>query len=145
MSTTAPAATPTATANEYQLHDHSGNVEVTYYPFAPGPIIQNRVEGALLNYTGPAGTLSFRGSDVQSQDTPLGQMLTVVLKPQNDAGEELFTIFLPNIALGTLKSEKFNTFAVTTTKPGGIVPASAQIHYEVERMHGTAKNVPLAL
>lgn len=145
MSTTTTAAAQSAAANQYELQDHSGNVKVTYYPFAPGPMVQGQTPGAELAYSGPQGDFTFRGSQVEMQDTTLGQMISVVLKPQNDTGSLTFVLFLPQVVLGSSNSEAFNTICVTARKPGFIMKPGSQIHYEVERMHGTARIGPLPL
>jgi hypothetical protein len=144
MSTTAAAA-PQTSANEFLLQDHSGKVKATYYPFAPGPLIQGETPGPLFSYSGPEGDLSFRGSQVERQDTPLGQMVSVVLKPQNDTGSVTFSVFLPAVIFGDGSSENFATISVKARTLGFISKPGGQIHYETEHMQGTAKHGPVAL
>jgi hypothetical protein len=146
MSTTAPAPVQNASANQYELQDHSGKLKVTYYPFAPGPMVQGQTPGPELAYSGPQGDFTFRGAQVEMQDSTLGQMISVVLKPQNDTGSLTFVLFLPQVVLGSgSNSDAFETICVTARKPGFTQKPGSQIHYEVERMRGTARIGPLPL
>ncbi len=70
---------------------------MTYYPDAPGPLVQGLTPGALLEYNGPEGSLSFRSAQISRQDTPSGQLLSIVLKPQIDSGSVALSLFLPPV------------------------------------------------
>ncbi len=144
MSSTATVAQPVVSANQYILQDSSGKTKVTYYPFAPGPPKAGDTPGPELAYVGPQGTLTFRGgSEVQVQNSALGQMATVTLKPQFDTGVITFTLFLPTVVMGESKSQPLKTFCVTTTKPGNIIKTGSQAQYEIECLEGTANLVIL--
>jgi hypothetical protein len=146
MSTPAAAAVSTVQANEYQLQDHSGKIKITYYPIAPAPPIKDHTPGPSLSYTGPQGTLSFAGSQIETQDTPLGKMLSVSLSGKTNPGDVTFTLFLPQVIFGEGDSQKFTTVGVTATRPTTLVAVlpkpGGQIHYAFESLHGSAKNVP---
>ncbi len=48
------------TANMFTLTDDSGSVQITYYPHAPGPLIQGQSSGgSRLDYQGSEGTFIF--------------------------------------------------------------------------------------
>ncbi len=142
-------ASPTAaalvkSANAFTLASQSGKTTITYYPDAPGPLVQGLTPGALLEYIGPEGNLSFRSAQISRQDTPSGQLLSIVLKPQFDAGSVALSLFLPPVNVGESGSQKFTTYAVKTHHTGFSMNAGAQISYEVEHMQGEAKAELLA-
>jgi hypothetical protein len=145
MSSTAVAPQPVVSANQYKLQDSTGKTKITYYPFAPGPLLAGQAPGPELAYVGAAGNQSFRGSQVEAQQSPLGQMITVNLKAQPDTGFVTLTVFLPTVVMGSSKSEPFKTFCVTAHKPGNILKTGSQITYEIERMEGAANIVALPL
>jgi hypothetical protein len=101
-------------------------------------------QGSLFIYDGPEGELSFRGSAITKEETAVGAMLSVVLKPNGPAGSGsiTFSLFLPPVAIGNNKSETFTTYAVkaTNVKPSLLLPG-ARLHYEVERLKGDAQEV----
>jgi hypothetical protein len=147
------ATTPSApidaqlnTGNKFDFSTHSGNINITYYPTAPGPIVVGELQGSLFIYDGPEGELSFRGSEVSKQETPVGSMLSVVLKPNGPAGSGsiTFALFLPSVAIGSDKSQTFTTYAVKATDvtPSLLLPGS-RLQYEVERLKGDAQDVTL--
>lgn len=137
MSSTAPAAPQVRSANEFELHDLFGKTKVTYHPCGFGPPVAGEC-GPELEYSGTEGKLSFRGSNVEVQEMPVGQMVSVVLKPQDDKGSVSFMMMLPPVVMGQGKAENFNTFCVKVKKPGGPPKHGAQISYETERMQGKA-------
>ena len=145
MSSTAVAPQPVVSANQYKLQDSTAKTKITYYPFAPGPLLAGQAPGPELTYAGAKGNKSFRGSEVEVQQSPLGQMITVNLKAQPDTGLVTLTVFLPTVVMGSSKSEPLKTFCVTATKPGNILKTGSQITYAIERMEGTANIVALPL
>ena len=153
MSTAAMPIAPTAPqlntgdGNKFDFSSHSGHINVTYYPTAPGPIAVGQLQGSLFVYDGPEGELSFRGSEITQEQTAAGALLSVVVK-RNDAagtGAITFSLFLPPVAIGSNKSETFTTYAVKTTYVKLLLPhlPGAQLHYEVERLKGDAQEVIL--
>ena len=139
MASPGPAAPQLRSANAFDFVSYSGKTKITYYPDAPGPLVQGLTPGALLEYAGPEGTLSFRSAQITRQDTPSGQLLSVVLKPQFDAGSVAFSLFLPPVEVGPSATEAFTTYGVKSTHVGLIRSAGAQITYEIEHFHGAAK------
>jgi hypothetical protein len=143
---TDPIATQLSTGNKFDFFTHSGNVSVTYYPTAPGPIVAGELQGSLLIYDGMEGELSFRGSEITKQETPAGTMLSVVVKPNGPAGSGsiTFSLFLPPVAIGSDKSQTFTTYALkaTNVKLPLLLPGT-RLDYEVERLKGDAQDVIL--
>lgn len=146
MATSRTTAPPQASnANYFTLQDHSGKIKVTYRPFVGGPIRPGLQNGPLVEYSGPQGDKTFTGADVNQQDTPVGQMISVTLKPQNDTGSTSFAFCLPPVQATVENPASFKSFCVTVEKPGLISNPGSLFRYETERLAGTGKIVPLAL
>jgi hypothetical protein len=140
MSSPATAAPQLRSANAFTLISHSGTTKVVYYPDAPGPFLQGLTPGAVLEYSGPEGKHTFRSAQISRQDTPSGQLLSVVLKPQFDLGSLAFSFFLPFVNIGASGIQHFTTYGVKAHHAGSRPRAGAQICYEPERFRGEAKN-----
>src|SRR5947209_17847622 len=91
------------TANFYTFTDHHGTTQISYYPHAPGPIIQGQSTGPRLQYEGPEGSFVYpqpapgrQHINVQ-QDSVLGPQVNVVLAPTIDAKALSLTLLLPPI------------------------------------------------
>lgn len=145
MSSTAPAAVQPRTGDMFEFAAHTGKTKITYYPFAPGPLIHGQTPGPSFAYDGPEGNLNFRGGQITQQETPAGQLLSVVLKPEADSGSLTFSLFLPPVSLATKDSQAFTTYGVKTRHSGWAEAPGAQLTYEVECLGGEAKSVMLAL
>ena len=139
MASPTAAATQLRVANAFTFVSHSGKTKITYYPDAPGPLIEGLTPGALFEYVGAEGRLTFRSAQISRQDTPSGQLLSVVLKPQFDAGSLAFSLFLPPVNIAESGSEAFETYGVKTQHAGFAVRAGAQMTYEMEPFEGVAK------
>lgn len=147
MSTAATPITSQPTGNKFDFASRSGKVKVTYYPIAPGPPIVGRPPGPSFSYSGPEGQLGFSGAEIAQEATQIGILLSVVLKPQDDTGSTVFSLFLPPVAMANnSKSQAFATYAVKTQNAGssGVV-AGAQLSYDVESLAGNAEMVILPL
>lgn len=139
MSSPARAAPQLRRANAFNLVSHSGTTKVVYYPDAPGPLIQGLTPGAVLQYSGPEGNETFRSAQINRQDTPSGQLLSVVLKPEFDLGSLAFSFFLPVVEVGDSGTQYFTTYGVKAHHVGSVPKAGPQICYEPERFRGEAK------
>jgi len=145
MSTTATAAIPLVkTGNTFQFVSHSGPTRITYNLDPSGPLIVGHPRQApTLSYDGPEGQLNFSGEQVSQQDSPMGTLLTVLLKPNNDTGGITFSLFLPTVIVGDEHSQPFTTYGVKTYERGFTVAPGAERSYEVERFKGTAELITL--
>ena len=141
MSSPAMAAPQLRSANTFMLISHSGTTKIVYYPDAPGPLVQGLTPGAVLQYSGPEGNQTFRSAQISRQDTPSGQLLSVVLKPQFDQGSLALSFFLPFVNVGESGTEMFSTYGVKSHHAGSISKAGPQICYEPQRFRGEAKTV----
>ncbi|MGZ3357677.1 MAG: hypothetical protein ACXVBO_22910 [Isosphaeraceae bacterium] len=67
---------------------------ITFFPQTPGPLTVEK-EGGELQYQGPEGDETFFGQQITRLDSALGTLLTVVLKPNADAGAISITVLVP--------------------------------------------------
>ena len=91
MTDTQTAPRPATGANE--LTFTGDRTTITYYPETPGPLIAGQ-EGGEVRYNGPEGAFTFYGAQIDRQDSPLGMLLTVVLRPDADAGAIKLTLLV---------------------------------------------------
>jgi len=142
MSTAATPAIPaTTTGNAFQFTSHSGHVKVSYNLDPNGPPRQgNPIQAPTLSYNGPEGQLSFSGSQIALADTPMGTLVSVVLK-QSDAGTTTFSLFLPPVNVVTGSSQSFNTYAVKTSADNSPVSIGSPLAYDVHPYKGVAETI----
>lgn len=135
-----PAAAPRLRrANVFDFVSQSGKTKVTYFSNAPGTPPNGPAPSAYLEYAGPEGMLSFRCSQISRQETPSGQLLSIVLKPQFDAGSLTFSLFVPPVSVAASGLRKFTTCGVKARHVGLVRNSGAQIEYEMESFAGEAK------
>ncbi|GAC1631083.1 MAG: hypothetical protein NVS4B11_31170 [Ktedonobacteraceae bacterium] len=140
------------TANFFTFSDDSGSIQMTYYPHAPGPIIQGQSSGGpRLEYEGPEGNFVYPSSEpgrehinVQEQSV-LGPQINVVLVPTVDATAVTLTLLLPPINLAGQDEQDFYTVAIKTTSYGMLPREGARLTYEAINLQGTAQHILLPL
>ena len=142
---TAPAVPLLSTGNTFDFTSQSGTTKVTFSSVASGPIVVGQPRGASLSYTGPEGALNFNVNQITQDQTPIGNLLSVVLK-QDTHGSTIFSLFVPTVEIGPTKSQTFSTYAIKAHKAGSpvAVPGS-ELKYEVEHFNGDAKILAIAL
>jgi hypothetical protein len=112
---------------------------ITFFPQTPGPVVRGH-EGGELIYDGPEGTFTRFGADIQRLDSPLGFVLTLVLRPNNDTGQIDVNILLPRIVDLTREAPvTFATVAIKTTSRGFIARPGAALSYDVLPLSATAE------
>ena len=101
-------------------------------------------QGPLLQYQGPEGDHTFTGDQVTCLDSALGTLLTVVLRPDADAGAISITVLVPK-AFGVTRENPvtFGTMAIKTTSRGFINTPGAELTYDVLPLVGQASQVLL--
>ncbi len=130
-------------ANEFTF---SGDrTSITFFPSTPGPIVVGH-EGGELRYAGPEGTFTFFGQQITRLDSPLGTLITVILKPNNDTGGIDITVLVPRAFGVTADSPvTFTTVAIKTTSRGFVASPGVELTYDVLPLLGQAKDVILPL
>lgn len=135
------------TANFYTFSSHDGAIKLTYYPSAPGPIIQGQSVGPRLEYQGPEGHFTYpnagpgRDNITMQTDSVLGPQIHVVLTPTIDARAENLTLLLPPVNLAGRDEIEFHTIAIKTTSYGLLPAEGARLTYEVIHLKGKARHM----
>ena len=99
-------------------------------------------QGPLVQYQGPEGDETFTGDQVICLDSALGTLLTVVLRPNADAGAINITVLVPE-AFGVTPDSPvtFGTIAIKTTSRGFINTPGVELTYDVLPLVGQASQV----
>jgi len=147
--TTAPAPQPAAQLKvvlgiTYEFSNHKKSVEISYNTERRGTPPSLLIEAANLTYNGPEGQLKFTGSQIQTQDTPVGTLLSVVLKANEFNGNTNLSIFLPSVTFGNNSDmEKFSTYMVKSQVHPHLVAGLATVGmtYDVEPLSGIAREI----
>jgi hypothetical protein len=97
-----------------------------------------------FDYQGPYGpqeSLSFTGSEIRTQQSELGTLVSVSLLRTIDAGNTVLTLLLPFVRLTGQNAQSFETLAIIT-KTYGILPHQGdQPTYQVVSLSGSASMV----
>ena len=137
------------TANFFTFSNHDGTIQLSYYPQAPGPIIQGQSTGPRLEYQGPEGNFVYpqagpgRDTIHVQQDSSLGPQITVVLVPTVDAKQVTLTLLLPPINLAGHEHLDFHTLAIKTTSYGILPKEGARLTYGAIHLRGKAQHIIL--
>lgn len=139
----APTPTPEQGQSANQFTLHHGSTQITYNPVAPGPIISGKQPGGpRLQYQGEEGSFTFSDNQVQSLDCPLGQLISVTLQPNADAGALIFTLVLPSVRMGQgSDKQSFKAIGIKTKTRGFTADPGADETYSVLELKGVAAKV----
>jgi len=135
-----PAASSSTNGNTFQFVSRGGHTKVGYTlkPIGP-PQAGHPFGGPSLSYEGPEGSFAFHGDQITQDDTRMGTVVSVVLKPQKDGGSMTFSLFVPPVVIDGTGTQNFATYAVKTFRPGNFQRPGAQLTYEMERFKGSAE------
>src|SRR5450759_4974826 len=87
---------------------------------------------------GPQENLAFTGSEIRTQQSELGTLVSVTLLRTVDAGNTILTLLLPFVRLTGQNAQSIKTLAIIT-KTYGILPhQGAQPTYRVVCLSGSA-------
>ena len=138
-------------ANFFTFSNHDGTIQIDYYPYAPGPIIQGQSRGPRLEYQGSEGNFVYPNAgpgreniNVQ-EESVLGPQVNVVLVPTVDAKAVTLTLLLPPINMAGHEKVDFHTVAIKTTSYGMLPKEGARLTYEVIHLRGKAQHIILPL
>ena len=129
------AAQQQKTTNRFELCNLSGKTKVTYSLLTGDPLGLGHASGPSLIYKGPEGSWTFDSSQITHENTSLGQLVSVALKPANSVVTTVFWLFLPPVLLVASNCQSFTTFCVK---------AKNGVNHEVERFFGDATASPLS-
>ena len=132
-------------ANRFTFTDSTDGTQVVYYPQASTSGSVRSLEDARLYYEGPDGRLTFFGDEIDRQQSHLGLLITVILKPDAGAGQLEFTLVLPPVKLGDREIQDFETIAIKSHSRGHIINrVGPELTYKVQNMSAVASYVILA-
>jgi hypothetical protein len=124
-------------ANKYILTGH--DLEISY-------TIGANPSFPALTYKHGAVSKTFLPSEIQSADTVLGKLVTVVLELTIDAGGTTFSMFLPTFAVPMGQSVEFSTIGIYKEVRGPVImPLRQTTRWHIIHLHGTAQTVEVPL
>lgn len=116
--------------------------DIVYFTQTPGPLVVGQ-EGGKLTYQGIEGNFTFFGRDIRLQESPLGTLLTVTLKVNDDTGGLTLTVLVPQVfgaSVQTRNTVTFETIAIKASSRGFVVSEGVELAYTILPLLGAAKN-----
>lgn len=121
--------------NLYQLQ--GGPIHVTYSTTS--------IDGQPhFSYQDPHQTLFFKGDDIRVTETPLGRLVTVIIRRTVDTGSTSFSVVVPAVNLEKSHSAHVNTLGITTVHRFSVIAAFNRGQtelYHTTALAGTAQFV----
>lgn len=136
---------PDREPNRFTLSDCDNTTRIVFFPKALTPLGASETSSdAQLEYHGAEGQLIFRGDDITQEQTVLGLLISVILKPNADAGGVDFALVLPPVILEGEARQEFDTIGIKVRSRGRVInPAGAELTYEVLNLKGVAEDIPI--
>ena len=113
---------------------------IVYFPETPGPVIPGE-EGGKLEYQGIEGNFTLFGQNIGLQESPLGTLLTVILKLKDDTGGLTLTVLVPRVFADSEGLLTFGTIAIKATSRGFVIEAGVELTYTVLPLVGVASQI----
>ena len=131
--------------NRFTLSDCDGHTHIVFFPRALTPLgASESPAGAQFQYDGSEGQLIFHGEDITQEQTILGSLISVTLRPDADAGGIDFALVLPPVNLGGEARQDFKTLGIKARSRGRVInPAGAELSYDVLNLKGIAEDIPI--
>jgi hypothetical protein len=126
---------PTNTPNLYELR---------------GPVLHvmyttTSIEGKPhFSYQDAHQTLNFRGDEIRTTATPIGTLVTVVIRRTVDTGSTTFSVLIPDVGLDATNSAPIHAEGITTIHRFSVIPIfnrGQRENYTVSALSGTARFV----
>jgi hypothetical protein len=145
--TAAPeAVSGTSSPNQYHLHSHDHDVQISYYPMGAGPLT---VDGPIiLAYQDAHRSPTFREKQPQTVlVADLGTCVTGTLQTTVDAGWTTATLLIPTVVLSSEQSTSVHTELITTVHSATLngIGDPQRDHYTVTALRGEASRDALPL
>ena len=136
---------PDRQPNRFTLSDCDKTTRIVFFPKALIPLgATEKPSDAQLEYHGVEGELVFRGDEISQEQTTLGLLISVILRPNADAGGVDFALVLPPVNLGGEARQEFDTIGIKILSRGRVInPAGAELTYEVLNLKGVAEDIPI--
>ncbi|WP_025041692.1 hypothetical protein [Nitrosospira briensis] len=123
-------------ANQFLLKGH--HIEVKYtVGITPGLIALTYKEGSVSR--------DFKTSEITTDQTALGSLVSVPLARSVDTGGTIFAFFLPNIEVARGQTADFTTVAIREEFSGPDSVPHRPTTWQTFVMHGTAQSVIVPL
>jgi hypothetical protein len=131
--------------NRFTLSDRDKTTRIVFFPQALTPLgATEKPLDAQLEYHGVEGELVFRGDEISEEQTILGLLISVILRPNADAGGVDFALVLPPVNLGGEARQEFDTIGIKIRSRGRVInPIGAELTYEVLNLKGVAEDIPI--
>jgi hypothetical protein len=136
---------PDRQPNRFTLSDRDKTTRIVFFPQALTPLgATEKPLDAQLEYHGVEGELVFRGDEISEEQTILGLLISVILRPNADAGGVDFALVLPPVNLGGEARQEFDTIGIKIRSRGRVInPIGAELTYEVLNLKGVAEDIPI--
>ena len=136
---------PDRQPNRFTLSDCDKTTRIVFFPKALTPLGASETPSdAQLEYHGVEGELVFKGEEISQEQTILGLLISVILRPNADAGGVDFALVLPPVNLGGEARQEFDTIGIKVRSRGRVInPAGAELTYEVLNLKGVAEDIPI--
>ena len=136
---------PDRQPNRFTLSDCDDRTHIVFFPKVFMPLGASETPAdSQLEYHGAEGQFVFRGDEIRQEQTVLGFIISVVLKPNGDAGGLDFALVLPPVHLGGETRQNFETMAIKIKSRGRVIkPAGAELSYEALTLKGVAEDIPI--
>lgn len=116
--------------------------QISYLTRSPGPIHPGDEDHGRLVYEGIEGDHTFSGKEIQLQQSPLGTLLTVVLKLPGDTGGLTITVLVPEVIDATRdKPVTFETIGIKASSRGNFGGPGVKLTYTILPLLATANIV----
>ena len=131
--------------NRFTLKGCDNHTHIVFFPKIFMPLGTGKSPAdSQLEYDGAEGHLIFRGEEVSREETVLGSIISVILRPDADAGGLDFALVLPPVSLGSEAHQAFETVGIKIRSRGRMTkPAGAELAYEVLALKGVAEDIPI--
>lgn len=136
---------PDRQPNRFTLSDRDKTTRIVFFPQALTPLgATEKPSDAQLEYHGVEGELVFRGDEISEEQTILGLLISVILRPNADAGGVNFALVLPPVNFGGEARQEFDTIGIKIRSRGRVInPIGAELTYEVLNLKGVAEDIPI--
>jgi hypothetical protein len=139
------SARPDRQPNRFTLRGCDDNTHIVFFPKIFIPLgTSGSPADSQFEYDGAEGHLIFRGKDVSQEETSLGSIISVMLRPDADAGGLDFALILPPVSLGNEMHQEFETIGIKIQSRGHMIsPAGAGLAYKAVTLKGIAEDIPI--
>jgi hypothetical protein len=118
--------------------------QIGYLTRSLGPIHLGDVDHGRLEYQGIEGDFTFSGKDIQLQESPLGTLLTVVLRRRGNTAGLTITVLVPHVVDVTRDNPvTFETVGIKASSRGNFGGPGVELGYTILPLLATANIVPM--